>query len=57
MSTPISIRITDDLKPRLQALAVEERRSLNNLINILLEDALAQREAASAGKGGDDGKR
>ncbi len=51
VSTPISIRITDELKARLRALAAEERRSLNNLINILLEDALAQREAASAGKG------
>ncbi len=52
VSTPISIRISDELKARLQALAAEERRSLNNLINILLEDALAQRETASAGKGG-----
>ena len=51
MSTPISIRISDDLKARLQALAAEERRSLNNLINILLEDALAQIEAASKMKG------
>ncbi len=50
MSSPISIRIPEDLKTRLEALAAEERRSLSNLINILLEDALAEREAPSRGQ-------
>ncbi len=50
MPHPISIRIPEDLKARLEALAAEERRSLSNLINILLEDALAEREAPSRGQ-------
>ena len=50
MSSPISIRIPEDLKARLEALAAEERRSLSNLINILLEDALAGREVPSRGQ-------
>ncbi len=50
MSSPISIRIPKDLKARLEALASEERRSLSNLINILLEDALAEREVPSRGQ-------
>ncbi len=50
MSSPISIRIPKDLKARLEVLAAEERRSLSNLINILLEDALAEREVPSRGQ-------
>ncbi len=50
MSSPISIRIPEDLKARLEALAAKERRSLSNLINVLLEDALAEREVPSRGQ-------
>ena len=51
MKPPLSIRIPDDLKARLKALAVKERRSVNNLINFLLEEALAKKTPASKRKG------
>ena len=51
MKPPLSVRIPDDLKARLQALAAEERRSLNNLINVLLEEGLAKRAPAPKRKG------
>ncbi len=44
MAIPISIRLPDDLRPRLDDLAEAERRSLANLIVVLLEEALSARE-------------
>lgn len=42
----ISPRVSVELLERLRAVAAQERRSLSNLIVILLEDALAAREKA-----------
>ncbi len=44
MSKPLSIRIPNDLRDRIDRLAAEERRSVSNLVTLLLEDALAARE-------------
>ena len=44
MANPVSIRLPDDIRARLDDLAQAERRSLNNLIVVLLEEALSARE-------------
>ncbi len=44
MSKPLSVRIPDELRDRLEVLATAERRSVSNLVTVLLEDALAARE-------------
>lgn len=46
MPNPTSIRISDDLKSRLRALADAERRSLTNYLEIQLERIAADGEAA-----------
>ena len=39
----ISVRVTDELYAALEAQAEAERRSISNLVTILLEDGLAAR--------------
>ena len=51
MKPPLSVRIPDDMRAQLKALAEKERRSMNNLINLLLEEGLAQRAPAPKRKG------
>lgn len=38
---PTTIRITEDLKQELEKIAKTENRSLNNLINIILQQYIA----------------
>ncbi len=45
MPNPLSIRMPDDLRARLDDLATSERRTLSNLVVVLLEEALADRAA------------
>ena len=40
----ISVRMTKELKDRLEALAREQNRSMNNLINTLLIDATKEKK-------------
>jgi len=48
MSPTIQIRLPDELKAELQALANQEGRTLSNLVRRLLEQALqAQKSEAS----------
>ena len=44
MTKTFSVRMPEELRERLAALAAVERRSMNNLILLLLEEALAARE-------------
>ncbi len=50
MSKPLSIRIPDELRDRLDFLAQAERRSVSNLVTVLLQEALAAREAPATGR-------
>ena len=43
MTKTFSVRMPEELRERLAALAAAERRSMNNLILLLLEEALAAR--------------
>ncbi len=43
MSKSLSIRIPDELRDRLDVLAKTERRSVSNLVTLLLESALEAR--------------
>ncbi len=43
MSKPLSVRIPDDLRDRLDVLAEADRRTVSNLVTVLLENALAAR--------------
>lgn len=43
-----TIYLESDLKERLEALAIREKRSLSSLIEALLEDAAAELEAEDA---------
>lgn len=42
---PKSFRLWPKVLERLQELAKQEQRSLNNMLNVLLEEALRHREA------------
>lgn len=44
MTTQIGIRIPDDLREKLEAKAKQEKRSLSNLIRLILEE-YADRDA------------
>ena len=43
ISKPLSVRIPDDLRDRLDVLAKAERRTVSNLVAVLLESALDAR--------------
>ena len=40
LERPYTIRMSDDLRERLERAAIEERRSVSNLIRMILEDWL-----------------
>ncbi len=44
MSKSLSVRIPDDLRDRLDVEAKADRRTVSNLVTLLLEEALAARE-------------
>jgi predicted DNA-binding protein len=48
MPKPTSVRLPQPLRERLTAAAVEERRTFSNLLRVLVEDGLAQREAKTS---------
>ena len=50
MSNSLSVRIPDDLRGRLDALAATERRTVSNLVVVLLEEALAARASLTKGE-------
>ncbi len=50
MTSPVSIRMADDLRDRIEALAEGERRSLSNMIIVLVEEALDARETPRRAK-------
>lgn len=41
---PTSIRIPDDLKKKLEKIAVSQSRSFNNLINVILRDYISNHQ-------------
>jgi predicted DNA-binding protein len=43
-TAPTSVRFPPALRERLTAAAVQERRTVSNLVRVLLEDGLAARE-------------
>ena len=43
-----SLRMTNEMHEKLASMAVEERRSLNAQINVLLEECIQDRERAAA---------
>jgi predicted transcriptional regulator len=45
-TAPFSMRLSPELKAKLQRLADADRRSLTNYIEVLLEDHAAQKEQA-----------
>lgn len=45
------LRAPDDLMERVRALAPTENRSMNNMIQVLLEEALAARPPVRKSKG------
>lgn len=49
MSSPMSIRIPGPLRARLTRAAAAEYRSLSNLVVVLVEQALAQRDGDPEG--------
>lgn len=51
MSKPLSVRIPDDLRDRLDVLAKAERRTVSNLVTVLLENALEARGDEPLGPG------
>lgn len=44
MKKPLTISIEEKVKKKLETLAQKEKRSLSNLVEILLEEAIRQRE-------------
>lgn len=41
---PFTLRIDEELKKKLEQLAYEDKRSLNMLINIILENYVKEKE-------------
>lgn len=41
---PYTLRIDEELKKKLEDIAYEEKRSLNMMINVILEDFVKQKE-------------
>lgn len=47
VSKGINVRLSDDLRDKLQAVADEERRTLSALIRLILEDFVSERDAGN----------
>lgn len=41
---PYTLRIDEELKKKLEEIAYEEKRSLNMMINVILEEFVKQKE-------------
>lgn len=41
---PYTLRIDEELKKKLEDIAYEEKRSLNMMINVILEEFVKQKE-------------
>jgi hypothetical protein len=48
MATPTSIRFSDDLRDRVEAIAEAEQRNFSQMVTVLLEEALRLRGRVSA---------
>ncbi|SDY99000.1 ribbon-helix-helix domain-containing protein [Hymenobacter psychrophilus] len=44
---PFPVRLSDELRAKLDALAKQERRRPSELVRLLIEDAVAAHEAAN----------
>ena len=43
-TTPILIRFDDELLTIIDDLSIKERRSRNNMVNVLIEEAIKERD-------------